>query len=89
MIERVASSRRHRDAAGRKWHRQGGAGPGLHRPAKRSGKFVAINCAAIPENLLESELFGYERGAFTGAAKTTVGKIETASGGTLVPGRDR
>jgi two-component system, NtrC family, response regulator len=57
---------------------------GLHQASKRSGKFVAINCAAIPENLLESELFGYERGAFTGATKTTVGKIETAHGGTLM-----
>jgi two-component system NtrC family response regulator len=45
---------------------------------------VAINCAAIPENLLESELFGFEKGAFTGAAKTTIGKIETAHGGTLM-----
>jgi len=57
---------------------------GLHQKSKRSGRFVAINCAAIPENLLESELFGYERGAFTGASKTTVGKIETAHGGTLM-----
>jgi two-component system NtrC family response regulator len=57
---------------------------GLHQASKRSGKFVAINCAAIPEALLESELFGYERGAFTGATKTTVGKIETANGGTLM-----
>lgn len=57
---------------------------GLHQASKRSGKFIAINCAAIPENLLESELFGYERGAFTGATKTTVGKIETADGGTLM-----
>jgi two-component system NtrC family response regulator len=57
---------------------------GLHQASKRSGKFVAINCAAIPENLLESELFGYERGAFAGATKTTVGKIETADGGTLM-----
>jgi two-component system NtrC family response regulator len=57
---------------------------GLHDASKRKGRFVAINCAAIPENLLESELFGYEKGAFTGAAKTTVGKIETANGGTLM-----
>ena len=57
---------------------------GLHQASKRNGRFIAINCAAIPENLLESELFGYERGAFTGASKTTVGKIETANGGTLM-----
>jgi two-component system, NtrC family, response regulator len=57
---------------------------GVHEASKRSGKFVAINCAAIPENLLETELFGHEKGAFTGATKTTVGKIETAHGGTLM-----
>ncbi|NOR39821.1 MAG: PEP-CTERM-box response regulator transcription factor [Gammaproteobacteria bacterium] len=51
--------------------------------ARKDARFMAINCAAIPENLLESELFGYEKGAFTGAAKQTPGKIETASGGTL------
>lgn len=57
---------------------------GLHQASdRRSGAFVAINCAAIPENLLESELFGHEKGAFTGAVKTTEGKIEMASGGTL------
>ena len=57
---------------------------GLHNASLRKGKpFIAINCAAIPENLLESELFGYEKGAFTGAAKTTEGKIELAEGGTL------
>ncbi len=57
----------------------------LHQASpRRNEKFVAINCAAIPENLLESELFGYEKGAFTGAAKTTLGKIETANGGTLM-----
>ena len=56
----------------------------LHRLSPRSGnKFVAINCAAIPENLLESELFGHEKGAFTGAVKTTPGKVEVANGGTL------
>jgi two-component system NtrC family response regulator len=57
---------------------------GVHAASRRSGGgFVAINCAAIPENLLESELFGYEKGAFTGAIKTTEGKIELAHGGTL------
>jgi two-component system NtrC family response regulator len=57
---------------------------GLHAASKRTGRFIAINCAAIPENLLESELFGYEKGAFTGAAKTTPGKFETADKGTLM-----
>ncbi|ONF95838.1 PEP-CTERM-box response regulator transcription factor [Sphingomonas jeddahensis] len=57
---------------------------GLHDASPRSGgAFVAINCAAIPETLLESELFGHEKGAFTGAVKTTPGKIEQAGGGTL------
>ncbi|MEX1994500.1 MAG: PEP-CTERM-box response regulator transcription factor [Steroidobacteraceae bacterium] len=57
---------------------------GIHDLSRRSkGRFVAINCAAIPENLLESELFGYEKGAFTGAVKTTQGKIELADAGTL------
>ena len=57
---------------------------GLHEASgRRGGAFVAINCAAIPENLLESELFGHEKGAFTGAVKTTEGKIEQAQGGTL------
>lgn len=56
----------------------------LHVLSNRAQKpFVAINCAAIPETLLESELFGHERGAFTGAVKQTPGKLETANGGTL------
>ncbi len=56
----------------------------VHYQGKRkSGRFVAINCAAFPDTLLESELFGYERGAFTGAVHDRVGKIELASGGTL------
>lgn len=58
---------------------------GVHAASARRGeRFIAINCAAIPDNLLESELFGYEKGAFTGAAKTTPGKIETAHRGTLM-----
>ncbi len=57
---------------------------GLHDASpRRHGAFVAINCAAIPETLLESELFGHEKGAFTGAVKTTEGKIELAHRGTL------
>ena len=57
---------------------------GLHDASPRArGAFVAINCAAIPDTLLESELFGHEKGAFTGAVKTTEGKIEQAQGGTL------
>jgi transcriptional regulator with GAF, ATPase, and Fis domain len=56
----------------------------LHRAsARRESPFVAINCAAMPENLLESELFGYERGAFTGATQTKPGQIEQAAGGVL------
>ena len=56
----------------------------LHERSPRARqRMVAINCAAIPENLLESELFGYEKGAFTGAVKQTQGKIEYANGGTL------
>ncbi len=57
---------------------------GVHDASDRKdGNFIAINCAAIPENLLESELFGHEKGAFTGAVKTIEGKIELADGGTL------
>ena len=56
----------------------------VHRLSGRSHQpFVAINCASIPDTLLESELFGYEKGAFTGAAKRTLGKLELASGGTV------
>ena len=56
----------------------------LHNLSPRvTNRFVAINCAAIPENLLESELFGFEKGAFTGAVKQTPGKIELANKGTL------
>jgi len=56
----------------------------VHRLSSRASRpFIPINCAAIPETLLESELFGHEKGAFTGAIKQTIGKIESANGGTL------
>lgn len=55
----------------------------IHHMSEKAGPFVDINCAAIPENLLESELFGYERGAFTGAVSQKKGKFELASGGTI------
>lgn len=57
----------------------------IHQQSDRaSGPFVAINCAAIPENMLEASLFGYEKGAFTGAVKSSIGKFEQAQGGTLL-----
>jgi DNA-binding NtrC family response regulator len=57
----------------------------IHKKSKRAGStFIAVNCAAIPENLLESELFGHEKGAFTGATARRIGKFEEASGGTLL-----
>jgi len=57
----------------------------IHAKSKRADKpFISVNCAAIPENLLESELFGHEKGAFTGAVARRVGKFEEANGGTLL-----
>jgi two-component system NtrC family response regulator len=84
MIEKIASSNASVLLLGESGTGKEILAQNLHRASKRSGRFVAINCAAIPENLLESELFGFEKGAFTGASKTTVGKLETADGGTLM-----
>jgi two-component system C4-dicarboxylate transport response regulator DctD len=56
----------------------------LHEFSGRSGRFIAINCAAVPENLFEGELFGHEPGAYTGATKQRIGEIESANGGTLL-----
>ncbi|CAD5375190.1 Regulatory protein AtoC [Rubrivivax sp. A210] len=83
-IERIASSDATALLLGESGTGKEVLAQGVHAASKRAGRFVAINCAAIPENLLESELFGYEKGAFTGAAKTTPGKIETAHNGTLM-----
>ena len=83
-IERVASSDATVMLLGESGTGKEVLAQGVHAASKRTGRFVAINCAAIPENLLESELFGYEKGAFTGAGKTTPGKIETADKGTLM-----
>ncbi|MFG6466401.1 PEP-CTERM-box response regulator transcription factor [Roseateles sp. BYS87W] len=84
MIERVAPSDATVLLLGESGTGKEVLAQGLHDASKRKGRFVAINCAAIPETLLESELFGYEKGAFTGATKSTLGKIETANGGTLM-----
>jgi len=84
MIERVAPTQANVMLLGASGTGKELLARGLHNMSERRGKrFVAINCAAIPETLLEAELFGYEKGAFTGAAKLTIGKIESAQGGTL------
>ncbi|MEW4467242.1 PEP-CTERM-box response regulator transcription factor [Parasphingorhabdus sp. JC815] len=84
MIERVANTNASVMLLGASGTGKELLARGLHNASDRRDKaFVAINCAAIPENLLESELFGHEKGAFTGAVKTTEGKIEQADGGTL------
>ena len=84
MVERVANTNASVMLLGASGTGKELLAKGLHDSSDRSEEaFIAINCAAIPENLLESELFGHEKGAFTGAIKTTEGKIEQANGGTL------
>ncbi|HEY9091663.1 PEP-CTERM-box response regulator transcription factor [Parasphingorhabdus sp.] len=84
MIERVANTNASVMLLGASGTGKELLARGLHDASdRRDNAFVAINCAAIPENLLESELFGHEKGAFTGAVKMTEGKIEQANGGTL------
>lgn len=84
MVERVASSEVSVLITGESGTGKEVLARALHNlSARESGPFIAINCAAIPENLLESELFGHEKGAFTGAIKQTMGKVEQASQGTL------
>ena len=84
MVERLAPTRASTLVLGESGTGKELVARALHNLSPRAGKtFIAINCAAIPENLLESELFGYEKGAFTGAHKTTPGKVESAEGGTL------
>jgi two-component system NtrC family response regulator len=84
MVERVAAAQVSVMLLGASGTGKALLARGLHNASGRAGKpFVAVNCAAIPENLLEAELFGYEKGAFTGAVKQQEGKIELAEGGTL------
>jgi len=85
MLERVAASHANVLLIGESGTGKELAARALHRASeRRDGPFIAINCAAIPENLLESELFGHEKGAFTGADRQVKGKVELADGGTLL-----
>jgi len=85
LIERVAGSDASILITGESGTGKEVASRHVHRKSRRAnGNFVSVNCAAIPENLLESELFGHEKGAFTGAVARRIGKFEEANGGTLL-----
>ncbi|HZW87640.1 MAG TPA: sigma 54-interacting transcriptional regulator [Myxococcaceae bacterium] len=83
MLDRIAASRISVLISGETGVGKGVLAAELHRRSARAGAFVALNCAELQETLLESELFGHERGAFTGASASKAGLIETAEGGTL------
>jgi two-component system response regulator HydG len=84
LVEQVADSSATVLIQGESGTGKEGVAKSLHeRSSRRAGPFVAVNCAALPETLLESELFGYEKGAFTGAAARKEGRFELADGGTL------
>jgi DNA-binding NtrC family response regulator len=83
MLDRIARSRINVLIAGETGVGKGVLAAELHRRSARAGAFIALNCAELQETLLESELFGHERGAFTGASASKAGLIETAEGGTL------
>ena len=86
LAEQIARSEASRADHRRERHRQGSARPSRARQIglRKDKAFVSVNCAAIPDNLLESELFGHEKGAFTGAVARRIGKFEEAHGGTLL-----
>ena len=83
LIERVAPSKATVLVTGESGTGKEVVAQQIHELSGRSGPFVAINCGAIPDHLLESELFGHERGAFTGAVSARAGRFEMANGGTI------